>query len=435
MSIGTIALYSLGVLLFVLGLAASIGLHEFGHLIPAKRFGVRVPQYFIGFGPTVWSRTVGGTEYGLKGIPLGGYVKLVGMLPPASPRHPDNRRTALGRLVADAREADHELIDPSLPGRPLYTLPVWQKVVTMAGGPVTNLVLAYVIFAAIFGFYGTHEMSQSTVIGSVSRCVIPADQGGRDCLPGDPAAPAYLAGFRAGDKVLSFNGTPVHTWDDLTPLIRKNGAATADVVVQRGGEQLTLHPTTVVSLRPDDNNQTAFHKVGFLGVGPSIVRVTHGLGYTTAQMGTMIKGTAKVLVSMPVKLYGVARTALGLQPRDREGPMSVIGAGRVAGEIAATDEVSSSAKIIGVASLLASLNLFLGLFNLVPLLPLDGGHIAGALYEGVKRRLARLFGRPDPGHADVARLLPVAYLVGVAFLVMTLLLVYVDLVDPIRIFS
>jgi membrane-associated protease RseP (regulator of RpoE activity) len=427
----TVLLYIGGVLLFILGLAASIGLHEFGHLIPAKKFGVKVPRYFVGFGPTVFSRQIGETEYGVKAIPLGGYVKLVGMLPPASERNPDRREGWMRTLIADAREAEMDEIKPGDEGRLFYQLSTWKKLVTMAGGPITNLLIAYALFAAYFGFYGTIEPSSSTVIGSVSACAIPATEGGRACKASDPVSPAQAAGFKQGDKMISFNGTSVKSWDQLTPLIRANGGDQAEVVVERGGSTLTLHPTTTVSLRPDLKDTTKYVNVGFLGVSPLEVQVTHGLGYTTKQMGVFVSLSAKALVQMPVKLYGVARTALGLQPRDREGPMSVVGAGRVAGEIASTPRGTASDKLASLMMLLASLNLFLGLFNLVPLLPLDGGHMAGAIYEGIKRRLARLVGRPDPGHVDVARLLPVAYVVGAAFIVMSLLLIYVDIVAPI----
>ncbi|GAB3259045.1 site-2 protease family protein [Alteromonas gracilis] len=417
---------TLGVVVFVVGLAVSIALHECGHMVPAKRFGVRVPQFFVGFGKTLWSKRIGETEYGLKTVPLGGFVKLVGMLPPAKEGARPPRR--FGALISDARAAEDELIRPDDDGRLFYQLPVWKKVVVMSGGPLVNIAIAYVLFALLFGFHGASELKPTVSV--VSDCVIPASQQ-RACEPGDPVTPAKAAGFEVGDELVSFNGTVVRDWEQVSGLIRGNGSGDAVVVVERDGREVTLTTATTVSSRPDLEDSDRFVDVGFLGISPTPELVRHGPIWTAGEMVRMTGDVIGALVDMPVKLYGVAQTALGLQERDEEGPMSVVGASRAAGEIASTDLLDNTTKVAGLVSLLAGINIFLGVFNLVPLLPLDGGHIAGALYESLKRRLARLFGRPDPGHADVARMLPVAYVVAGVFIVMTLLLVYVDIVYPI----
>ena len=144
----TVQMYTLGVVLFVVGVAASIGLHELGHMVPAKKFGVKGTQYFIGFGRTVWSRRRGETEYGVKAVPLGGYVKLVGMLPPGPEDDPSRiRKSNTGmftQLISDARAAEYELVEPGDEERLFYRLPWWKKVIVMAGVIlVMSVVLIY----------------------------------------------------------------------------------------------------------------------------------------------------------------------------------------------------------------------------------------------------------------------------------------------------
>ncbi len=433
----TTLLYIMGVLVFVVGVAASIGLHECGHMVPAKRFGVKVTQFFVGFGRTVWSTRRGETEYGLKAIPLGGYVKLVGMLPPAKgDDRPREGNTGLfTQLVSDARAAEYQHVQPGDEERLFYRLTWWKKVVVMAGGPTVNLVIAFGLFAGIFGLYGTFE--PTTTVATVSRCVVPAQEEGRACTPADPPYPAYDAGLLPGDRIVSFNGTPVEAWDDLVTLIRRNADGEAVIGYERDGERLTARTsTTVKSVRALDANGVAtpsFEEAGFLGVESTVTRQRHGLLYTADQMGVMTWETFKSLGQLPVKVYGVAKAVVGVEERAQDSPVSVVGAGRVAGEITSDRSSPVVERIVLLASLLAALNLFVGMFNFIPLLPLDGGHIAGALYEAVRRGVARVLHRPDPGPVDVAKLLPVAYVVAGLLLVMGLVLIVGDIVAPVRI--
>ena len=167
--------YALGVIVFVVAILASIGLHELGHMIPAQRFGGKVTQYFIGFGPTVWSKQVGETEYGVKAIPLGGYVKIVGMLPPGAEALADEvtddeqgnqvvrvRKSNTGmftQLISDARAAEWETIRPEDSDRLFYKMAWWKKVIVMAGGPTVNILIAFFIFWGVFGLYGSAPSS------------------------------------------------------------------------------------------------------------------------------------------------------------------------------------------------------------------------------------------------------------------------------------
>jgi membrane-associated protease RseP (regulator of RpoE activity) len=433
----TALLYAVGVLVFAVGVAASIALHECGHMVPAKRFGVKVTQFFVGFGGTVWSTRRGETEYGLKAVPLGGYVKLVGMLPPAKgDTRPRTGNTGLfAQLVSDARAAEYEHVRPGDEDRLFYRLAWWKKVVVMSGGPLVNLAIAFTLFAGIFGLYGVYE--PTTTVATVSRCVVPAQDEGRACTPADPEAPAYTAGLRPGDRILSFNGAPVEQWQDLVGLIRGNADGEAVIRYERDGAVLTTTTnTTVKSVRSLDADGAAtdgFEEAGFLGVESTVTRQRHGLLFTVDQMGTMTWETVKALGTLPAKVYGVGKAVIGLEERAQDSPVSVVGAGRVAGEITSNTASPLAERIVFLVSLLAGLNLFVGMFNFIPLLPLDGGHIAGALYEAVRRGVARVRHRPDPGHVDVAKLLPVAYVVAGVLLVMGLVLIAGDIVAPVRI--
>lgn len=430
----TLLLFVLGVLVFAVGLAASIGLHEVGHLYPAKKFGVKVTQYFIGFGRTVWSTRRGETEYGVKAIPLGGYVKLVGMLPPAKDdpdARPRESNTGLfTQLISDARHAEAELVKPGDEERLFYRLPWWKKVIVMSGGPMVNVAIAFVLFAGIFGLYGVPE--PTTTVSTVSQCVISSEEQGRECTAADEPAPAAEAGILPGDSVQSFNGAAIQDWSQLVGLIQDNGDDRAVITVERDGEPLTMTINTTVNTVRDADDREVFVDAGFLGVSPTSTLEQHGLLYTGEQMGVMTWDVAQALVALPVKVFDVGQAVLGLEERAQDSPISVVGAGRVAGEVTSDQENPVANRIVFLVGLLAGLNLFVGLFNFIPLLPLDGGHIAGALYEGARRGVARVRGRPDPGFVDVAKLLPVACVVGVALLVMGLVLITADLVVPIE---
>lgn len=444
--------YTLGVLIFVVAILASIGLHEFGHLIPAKKFGGKVTQWFVGFGPTVFSRRVGETEYGVKAIPLGGYVKIVGMLPPGKgveavvDEHGETlvRQSNTGmftQLISDARAAEWEHVKPEDSDRLFYKFRSWQKVVVMAGGPTVNLAIAFFLFWGVFATVGqVVDAKVEPVVAEVIPCIVPADQDGRACTAEelrDNPSPAAAAGLEPGDEFVSFNGTPVTDWDQVQQAIRDNNDGTATIVVDRDGTQVTLKATTQVQPRPlDSASPEELTPVGFLGVMPVATPVyeTGGPIYTLQQMGRMTADTVEALVHLPVKVWGVARAIVGLEERDPYGPVSVVGGGRIAGEVASADETTfpMQDKIVSLVMLVAGFNLFIGLFNFIPLLPLDGGHIAGALWEATRRRFARLLGRPDPGYVDVAKLLPIAYVVGAAMLVMGMVLIVGDLVVPLH---
>ena len=208
----TAVYYTLGVLIFVIALLISVALHECGHMIPAKRFCVRVSQFFVGFGKTVWSKTKGETEYGFKAIPLGGYVKLIGMLPP-DPKTGEVRESSTGifsGLIEASREAEWEQVKPEDEGRLFYQLVWWKRVIVMAGGPFVNILIAFLIFAGIFATYGNPaDRKESLVLSYVAGCVVPAAEDGRQCQPDDQIAPAKAAGLEKGDRLLTVDGEKI----------------------------------------------------------------------------------------------------------------------------------------------------------------------------------------------------------------------------------
>ncbi len=417
-------------LLFFALIMASIALHEVGHLVPAKLFGVKVTQYFVGFGKTLWSRRRGETEYGFKAVPLGGYVRLVGMYPPA---RKNAKPSWLTRLADDARAVEYEEITPADDGRLMYQKKTWQKVVIMLGGPAMNLLLAFLIFLGINLFHGTWQAT--TTVAAVSDCVISAEREDQTCTDADPVTPASEAGIEVGDTIVEFNGTAIGSWDEMSELIRANGDGEASIVVERDGERVTL-PTVNTELNhvADTLDPSRYVEAGFLGVSPGSELVHGGPVATARQMWTLTQQSVVALASFPVRVWNVAADLVTGQPRDENSPLSIVGASRIAGEIGVSDQLGFGDKVATWMSLLGSVNLFVALLNLVPLLPLDGGHIAGAVYEWLKRRAARLLGRPDPGHVDTARGLPLTYLVAGFLLVGGVVLILADIISPISLF-
>ncbi|GAB2459724.1 M50 family metallopeptidase [Xylanimonas ulmi] len=427
-----------GILVIVVGIAVSIALHEVGHMAPAKRFGVRVSQYMVGFGPTIWSRTRGETEYGIKAIPLGGYVRMVGMMPAA----PDGARRGRGffaQVVADARDQSVEEIRPGEEHRAFYHLSTPKKLVVMLGGPTMNLLLAVVLTASFMAIGFTQ---QTTTVASVSECVPTAT--GAPCDPAAAPAPAVAAGLRAGDRIVSYDGVATGTWRELLDAISGTAGQPVPLVVERDGQQVTLTVTPVDAERAvldadgvvvrDPDGDVATVSGAFVGFAPTLARQSIPLSQVPSEVGRMFTGTARAVFTFPVRVYEAAAQTFTDTPRSADSVMSVVGVGRAAADVAGLDATVLD-RVAIMLSLLASLNMALFVFNLIPLLPLDGGHVVNALYEGAKRTVARVRGlRPLPGPADVARMMPVAYVMFVVLIGATLLLVVADVVDPVQIF-
>ncbi len=435
-------LYILGVLIIVAGLAVSIGLHELGHLVPAKRFGVRVSQYMIGFGPTLFSRRRGETEYGFKAIPLGGYISMAGMYPPARPGGKGRTATTgmFETMVQEARTASAETMVDTDDSRAFFKLPVYKRVIIMAGGPFMNLVIGVVLYAVLLCGFGIAQ--QSTTIGSVNECVLPATSEQQECEPGDPQSPGSAAGIQPGDRIVSVDGEAIDTWTQATEIIRNSPGEDLTFVVDRDGAETTLTVTPLLTERyvVDDQGQIVekdgvqqTQEVGFVGIGAASEIVRQPITAVLPMVGENVVRIVELIAALPVRVFELVTTVFGPGERDPNGLIGVVGIGRIAGEITSLDTVPVAERAAALVQVLASLNIALFVFNLIPLPPLDGGHIAGALIEAIRRFFAKLFRRPDPGPVDTAKIIPVTMVVASILIVLTLLLVVADIVKPISI--
>ncbi|MFF8465980.1 M50 family metallopeptidase [Streptomyces griseus] len=435
MSLTSVLLTVLGIAVFVVGLLFSIAWHELGHLSTAKMFGIRVPQYMVGFGPTIWSRKKGDTEYGIKAIPAGGYIRMIGMFPPGPDGRLEARSTSPWRgMIEDARSAAYEELEPGDEKRLFYTRKPWKRVIVMFAGPFMNLILAVAIFMGVamtFGF-----QTQTTEVAGVQQCVISQSDKRETCKTGDPVSPAKAAGLQEGDRIVAFDGQKVDDWATLSDRIRETiGPAT--IVVERDGGEVTLGAVLRENAvaKKDGNGQVVpdqFVKAGYLGFAARTEIVPLSFADSTVRMGDMIENGVDSIIALPSKIPALWDAAFSDGQRADDSPVGVVGAARIGGEVMNLD-IPAQNQVAMMLFLLAGFNLSLFLFNMLPLLPLDGGHIAGALWESLRRNVAKVFRRPDPGPFDVARLMPVAYVVAGLFICFTLLVLVADIVNPVKI--
>ncbi|MET9608601.1 site-2 protease family protein [Streptomyces sp. NPDC006512] len=431
----TILLTLIGVVVFVVGLLFSIAWHELGHLSTAKLFGIRVPQYMVGFGRTVWSRKKGETEYGIKAIPMGGYIRMIGMFPPGEDGKVTARSTSPFRsMIEDARSAAYEELQPGDETRLFYTRKPWKRVIVMFAGPFMNLVLALAIFFGVWMTFGINRTT--TQIATVSPCVIQQSENREVCKDSDPVAPAKKADLRSGDRIVAFDGRAVADWSALQKQIRDTvGPATVTVV--RDGRELTLPVDLIENKVAKTDGHGGYVKgeyvtAGWLGFSPKSEIAALTFGESVDHMGGIVEGSVQGLLQLPAKIPALWDAAFGGAEREPDSPMGIVGAARISGEIATLD-IPGEQRMSIMLNVLGMFNLSLFLFNMLPLLPLDGGHIAGALWESLRRNVARLLRRADPGPFDVARLMPAAYVVAGLFVCFTLLVLVADVVNPIKI--
>jgi membrane-associated protease RseP (regulator of RpoE activity) len=412
-------MFTLGVILFALGIGASIALHEYGHLAFAKAFGMKVRRYYIGFGPKIFSFRRGETEYGLKAIPAGGFCDIAGM-------------TALDELAPD--EID----------RAMYKQKAWKRIVVMMGGPISHFLLGLVLVFILAVGWGLPNIKLTTdaVVGQ-TVCVAPSQerpernaQGQLESklAPCSGTGPAEAAGIRPGDVITAVDGVEKKSFRDVV-LAVQGATGQVTLTVERDGETLQI-PVQVEQVQrwvyrtasPGSEPESAI--VGAVGiqVAPPPAPVKYNplaaVPASIAFTGDMAVKTWNALLDFPERLPAVARAIMG-EERDPDTPISVVGASRLGGEVA--DMGLWQVFIL----LLASLNFFIGLFNLLPLLPLDGGHMAVTIYERIRNWLRSARGQPDGPPVDYTKLLPVTYVVMLIGGGIMLLTITADIVNPI----
>lgn len=426
-----------GIVFLIVGILASVGLHEIGHLVPAKKFGTKVSQYFIGFGPTLWSKVVGGTEYGIKAIPLGGFVRIAGMVAPGRAERVQVNRRGQPTVAEETRRASAQELAPGEEEQAFWRLSPGKRLIVMAGGPFMNLLIAAVLFTVVYAGIGV--TTASTRIATVTRCVSTVDV----CEQSDPQAPAFVAGLVPGDVILTWGGHTMTSWNDIQQTISGGGTSPTLVEVERDGAQFNLTITPVLTPRPvvgsdgsvvlDDDGQPVVEDRPYVGIGPAYDLVRGSITEVPGQLWQASVGTAQIITKLPVTLWHTASSLVTGEQRSSDGVVGIVGVADLAGNITGSDipDYGVTARVGDLLLLIASLNISLFVFNLIPLLPLDGGHIVAALYEWGRKKAAAVTGKPDPGPVDTARLMPLSYVVALAFIGMTVLLVVADIVNPI----
>ncbi|MFP7364584.1 M50 family metallopeptidase [Corynebacterium callunae] len=403
------AAYLFGVVLFFLGIALTIALHEWGHYITAKMFGMKVRRFFIGFGPTLFSKQRGETVYGLKVIPVGGFCDIAGMT------------------------AQDEL-DPADQARAMYLKPWWQRIIVLSGGVIMNIIIGFVVLYAVAVGSGIPNPNvDTTATVDTVQCVPQTQLSQTELSSCTGVGPAGEAGIESGDRILAVNGEQTADFTAVRDAVLNLPGQTATLTIERAGERFDVNlQVAEVTRLTTDGREVTVGAVGMTSLPPTDVYKKYGpleaVG-ATAQFSTdMLQATLEGLKEFPAKIPGVVASIFGAE-RDVESPMSVVGASRIGGEFV---ERSMWDMFL---MMLASLNFFLALFNLVPLPPLDGGHIAVVLYEKVRDLFRKMRGLAPAGPADYTKLMPITVTVAAILMTVGGLVIVADIVNPIRLFG
>ena len=374
----------IGILGFIAALLLSVMIHEFGHYLTAKRYGMKVSEFFLGFGSRIWSTKRGETEFGLKAIPAGGYCKIEGMTP--------------NDVMPEGEES-----------RAFYTAKSSQKLIVLGAGSFLHFVLGYILLFVLFAGVGTNQL-----LPTINEVV--------------KGSAAQSAGILAGDEVLSINGKQIENWYKDVQIIRNSKGAPLTLLIKRGTEEITI--STSAKLETID------------GTERYVLGIINDVGIKRSDLVTSIKNagivskdflvqSVKSLIKLPSKIPALWGQAVSGETRDPNGLVGVVGVARVSGQAVGSDALSITERLSTFILIIASLNIFVGLFNLLPILPLDGGHMAVAIADEIRAFIARLRGRARPAAIDVTLLTPITMVVFVILAALTVLLLIADIVNPV----
>jgi len=402
----------LGILAFIVALLFSVMIHEFGHFVMAKHYGMKVTEFFLGFGARIWSTRRGETEFGIKAIPAGGFCRIEGMTP-------------------------NDEMDPGEENRAFYRASGGRKLVVLGAGSTMHFVLGFVLLVGLFMGVGTTQVTST--IAQVSACIPPAT-GSQVCTAKSSPSPALKAGLKAGDRIVSINGVRTKEWAKDVELIRSSAGKPLVFGIDRVNPKVQSTnpqgaPDLSITVVPEARI-VGGKSVGFVGVINQYANVRSGpvtaVKQSVSTTGSFITASIKSLVALPSKIPALWSQSIGGKPRDPAGLVGVVGVARVSGEAVGSSKLSLTERLATFIMIIASLNIFVGIFNLLPILPLDGGHMAVAIADEVRAFFARLRGRARPAAIDVAVLAPVTLVVFVLLAGLTVLLLVADIVNPVN---
>lgn len=400
--------YLTGVLLFALGIALTIGLHEWGHFTAARHYGMKVRRFYVGFGPEVFSWRRGETTYGLKAIPLGGFCDIAGM-------------------------TNQDEIEPEDEHRAMRNKPWWQRIIVLLGGIVMNILIALVILygLAVTSGLPNQNVDTTAVVGELG-CVAPKQIDAENLAPCSGTGPAAAGGVKVGDRITGVDNTNLESFVQLRDYVMTKPGESITLHVDRNGQTVDI-PVTVESAKRLDaeGNEKTVGAIGITSKAPELF-ISYGpiaaIGGTFNFAGSLVTATIDGLASFPGKIPGVVAAIFGAE-REVDGPISVVGASHMGGVL-----VERSAWPMFFL-LLASLNFFLAFFNLVPLPPLDGGHIAVVLYERIRDFIRKLRGLAPAGSVDYEKLFPLTVAVATLLAGVGIIVIIADIVSPIQLFG
>ena len=387
----------IGILAFVFALLASVMIHEAGHYLTAKGFGMKVTEFFLGFGKKIWSTQRGETEFGIKAIPAGGYCRIVGM------------------------SASEELPESDAP-RAFYKSSVPKRLIVLGAGSFLHFVLGYLLIFAIF--FGVGTTALTSTIDRVVPCIST-----KACTTSSTPSPAKAAGLLPGDRFVAINGYRVTEWNKDVDAVRNSPGKTNIFTIERNGEEITI-PITSLSIKINGK------KIGMIGVINKIGMARLPIGTSLAHSATLTKqlftGSLSSLAQLPSKVPALVRQTFGGEKRDPAGLVGVIGVAEASAQTAGNASLAWNERIATFLLIIASLNIFVGIFNLLPLLPLDGGHMTIAAIDGLRNLVARIRRRPNPRPIDVETLTPLTLVVFVFLAALSILLLAADIFNPVH---